>query len=671
MPSFKYCGCYETAIVKAVNARTYKDDKNDKVLQTIKFNRKIRDLFATDFQFGVIGKKKLGKSTFVQTVLPDAKVKDADANIGTTKLTPYIITDLVTLNDYPHFDSTDLSHKIQFMFTRFLIDHIFFVCDSKERMESEGTMDVFDLIKNGCGDNFTILLNRIDDSLKDCSNHSDYGYNVLVELKKEILLGNRNDRRSIGVEYNKNMIFTYLERLDDRVNLDQLDRMENLNANRKKRLDCLANLKKIKDRLAVFDQIYSFQEIWKKFDDLAGDDVFKKALNQENSRDMQKILFMLKIIKDLNLINDEDIIELYTVLIELEKNEKLVGKILINENLTIKSDVENLEKNLAELKAIITKLKFKNLETLVQEKIYDLDKCKTKIESFRKLGEREKESLKFNSYNSKLNNGYEDILTNLLLISYLKLDTIFHLEKSMREQINTEISIIENNNSVEMCTDISICTHEKVYETFYGIILNKIPNREKYIETKREIENKRKNNKPKHKFIWIRYKNANHKNLLNFDKNDIIEKNGYTPIDSFKTIVKDFKDHGLKNPVIRSNFENDFLISSMEHFVTSRYHTFKVFDEKKIDLNNKRIKIETEEGKNKGCKKLTLDKNTCDSSDDDCEIIDSLENLEDQFFGRNKKNPKFVPKSNRNQVIATLEDFFKTDEDTFVVFYDT
>ena len=235
-PSIKYLGCMERAIVEAIKASTYEDNQDDKILQTIKLNREIRDIFCADFQFGVIGKKKCGKSTFVQTILPNAKVPDADANIGTKKLTPYRFTDFVTLNDYPHFDGTDISPKIQFFFTKFLIDHIFFICDTKETMDTNSAMDIFDLIKNGCGDHFTILLNRVDDCLKDCGNDSDFE-KALANHKNEVLVGEKSGRRSIGIEYREKVVFTCLRRIDAKSDLDEVDRM--------KKTDCVLMSEKV------------------------------------------------------------------------------------------------------------------------------------------------------------------------------------------------------------------------------------------------------------------------------------------------------------------------------------------------------------------------------------------------------------------------------------------
>ena len=445
-PAFKYNGCFERAIVEAIKAGTYEDDKNDKTLQTIKLNREIRDIFCADFQFGVIGRKKCGKSTFVQTILPNVKVPDADANIGTTKLTPYRLTDSVTLNDYPHFDSTDISHKIQFFFTRFLIDHIFFICDAKERMDSEATMDIFDLIKNGCGDHFTILLNRVDDCLKDCVSHSDYGIAALKNLKNEVLVSEKSGRRGIGIEYKKKVLFTCLRRMNAKSDLDEVDRMKT---------------------------------------------------------------------------------------------------------------------------------------------------------------------------------------TNGVLMS------------------------------------------EKVHEIVKEIILNKITKKEELIKERTALEETFATNKPKNKLIWIKNKNLVLKYFLRFDEISISKTEGFDTINSFKELIGDLKKYGFKNPVIRANLDGDIMISSMEDFKKTDYHTFTV-DDRIISLDgskHKKIKIETKNGENKWFLIITLDKANCESIDG-YNIIDSFECLEDQFYSRSKPTPSFILKSNRNIKISSLEDFFIKGEDTFFVVYD-
>jgi len=186
-------------------------------MRTKELNRQIRDIFEADFQFAIIGKKKLGKSTFLETIIPGADA-NASAIEGTVEIKPFKITDLVILNDYPHFDSLESSHKIQFMFTRKLLDHIFFVCDAKERMDADGTKEIFELIKNACGDNFTILLNRSDDLIKE-SKSDDYGQKMLDELKIDVL-------KRIGHRYEKNIIFTYLEKIKFNTNLSLVDKIK-------------------------------------------------------------------------------------------------------------------------------------------------------------------------------------------------------------------------------------------------------------------------------------------------------------------------------------------------------------------------------------------------------------------------------------------------------------
>jgi hypothetical protein len=218
-PNIKNCGSYEKKIYEAISRGTYKNDVKDNLLQTILLNRQIRNIFQADFQFAIIGKKKLGKSTFLETIIPSANA-NASAIEATVEIKPFKITERVTLNDYPHFDSTDSSHKIQFMFTRKLMDHIFFVCDAKERMDSEGTIEIFEIIKNSCGDNFTIILNKCDEYIKE-SKLNDYE-KVLEDLKTSVL--NR-----IGDRYEKNLIFTYLEKIGFESNLSLIDKMNRTN----------------------------------------------------------------------------------------------------------------------------------------------------------------------------------------------------------------------------------------------------------------------------------------------------------------------------------------------------------------------------------------------------------------------------------------------------------
>ena len=552
-------------------------------------------------------------------------VQDADANIGTTKITPYRITDLLTLNDYPHFDSTHVSHKIQFMFTRFLIDHIFLLCDAKERMDSEGTMEIFDIIKDGCGDHFTILLNKIDDSLKDCSSHKDFGKDVLSELKREVLVGSKDGRRGIGTEYGSYVIFTYLVKIDNKVNLDELDRMKKLNElennDRVKKLKWL-EVSNIKNRLNTIDNLNDIE--MKEF---IGEEIFNtlnesKQKNQNYSTDMLKIIFILKIMKELNLIEADNIVELHQILSELDKH-------YVMHSSPAKFERNNIVKHLKENLKAINRLKI----------IGRLEILESAINEALTLPESDLDKYVKHDYFT---------LSISIINDFLKQKFVM--------QTKSDIRRLESINSVY--------TYHEVREKFFKIILNKIPKNEELKKNPEIII--REMNKSNSKLIWIKDENTISKYLIKFDQDDAVNENEYETINSFSEIKRNFKKRHF-NPVIRPNLENELIISSIEDFKKSNYHTYSVFDE--VDSNYKKIKIVTEQGKFRTSIIITSDKQPCESSDDEYVIINSLEYLEKTFF--DIKNPKFAPKSNRNMVISILEDFFKTDETTFVVFSDT
>ena len=197
-----------------------------------------------------------------------------------------------------------------------------------------------------------------------------------------------------------------------------------------------------------------------------------------------------------------------------------------------------------------------------------------------------------------------------------------------------------------------------------------LPKNEKLIKERTALEETFSKNKPKHKLIWIKNKNLILKYFLRFDEISISKTDGFDTINSFEEIIEDLKKHGFKSPEIRANLDGDIMISSMEDCKKTYYHTFTV-DDRKVSwdgLKHKKIKIETENGEDHRFLIITLDKPNCESIQG-VNKIDSFECLEDQFYSRRKPNPSFILKSDRNTKISTLEDFFKTEEDTFLVVY--
>ena len=217
-PLIPYDGCYENIIRNNENyiLSNQTDDKTKKILKTILLNRKIRDILCQDFLFGVVGKSNCGKSTFIQ------KITGANANasptISTRKMTPYKIKDSLILIDYPHYDSTDISHKLQLDFSKYLLDHIFMVCTAIERMDSVETMELFNLIKNCSGDNVTVILNKTDQIFQDCKSEDDFRIQNagLVELIDEV--------KTLRLEAScaSNVLITCLTTIDDLQELDKI-----------------------------------------------------------------------------------------------------------------------------------------------------------------------------------------------------------------------------------------------------------------------------------------------------------------------------------------------------------------------------------------------------------------------------------------------------------------
>ena len=132
-----------------------------KILKSVQINYQIRDLLTKDYFIGVVGKKKCGKSTFIETFLPGVNAH-ADVKVATTEITPYQIVESVVIFDFPHFESTEYGHKLQFVFSRFILDYLFFICDAKERTDSNDTTNFLNLIKSSCGSRFCVLLNQAD-----------------------------------------------------------------------------------------------------------------------------------------------------------------------------------------------------------------------------------------------------------------------------------------------------------------------------------------------------------------------------------------------------------------------------------------------------------------------------------------------------------------------------
>jgi hypothetical protein len=206
---------------------------------------------------------------------------------------------------------------------------------------------------------------------------------------------------------------------------------------------------------------------------------------------------------------------------------------------------------------------------------------------------------------------------------------------------------------------INILMRDKLYKKIYDIM-------EKQIQDEKEFDQIKKNIAIKFNYM-IKFNEA----FKNLKKHDLIE--------TFEMLVNTLKRiYKLKNPVIRPMLpkkiaenknecnETEIIISTLEDFIDKTDdHTFTVTDVKKGSTSDKEIKIINAKGK-VSIKIITLDETNCVSREG-FDIIDSFETLQNHFKTKQNPNPRFKLQSNPDTEISSLDEFFKTIEDTFLV----
>jgi GTP-binding protein EngB required for normal cell division len=140
-----------------------------KILKSIAINYQIREVLKREFFFGIIGQSKSGKSTFLEKLLPGENA-NATSREPTTEIKPFEIVDGVTILDYPHFDSTDINHQLQFLFSRFLLDYVFFVCRADDRTDLKDVNMFLELSNVSFKNRFIVLLNKADSVWRETKN---------------------------------------------------------------------------------------------------------------------------------------------------------------------------------------------------------------------------------------------------------------------------------------------------------------------------------------------------------------------------------------------------------------------------------------------------------------------------------------------------------------------
>ena len=151
------------------------------IIKTIRINYQIREILKQDFFYAAVGNKKSGKSTFIEQMLPGSD-SAASSRINTTEIKPHKIFDSVTLFDFPHFESNDINHKLQFLFSRFLFDYSFCILAANVQTDSSDSTNLLEIVNMSFDHRFTVLLNHADQFWLNKKNNVD-DYATKEELK--------------------------------------------------------------------------------------------------------------------------------------------------------------------------------------------------------------------------------------------------------------------------------------------------------------------------------------------------------------------------------------------------------------------------------------------------------------------------------------------------------
>ena len=197
----------------------WSEEKDKLIFKLILINKQIRDILSKYYLFGSIGTKNAGKSRFVELITNRKTNSDV---AETTKFSKaYSILDekktLIkgydefVIIDYPHANSNSLSEKIEFYFTRQLLDHIYLIFNSEDAATTDNENNLFSLVKNNNFSRFYILYNKSDrffepDDNSDDDDSNDESYQKNNSIKFQKLKGNVISR--LGRDLESQVFFT-------------------------------------------------------------------------------------------------------------------------------------------------------------------------------------------------------------------------------------------------------------------------------------------------------------------------------------------------------------------------------------------------------------------------------------------------------------------------------
>ncbi len=119
----------------------------------------------------------------------------------------------MTILDYPHFDSTDINHQLQFVFSRFLLDYVFFVCRADDRTDLTDVNMFLELCNVSFNNRFIVLLNKADSVWRETINGEvSYTTVALVDTKSKV--AEKLENKSLKRVFLTCLNYEYLDEYD-------------------------------------------------------------------------------------------------------------------------------------------------------------------------------------------------------------------------------------------------------------------------------------------------------------------------------------------------------------------------------------------------------------------------------------------------------------------------
>ncbi|RNA30136.1 lipase, partial [Brachionus plicatilis] len=189
-----YLGYIETFISKNIKIEKHSNPEEQKLLVTIWYNRRIREILCENYFLGVIGTKKTGKSTFSQ-LLTDQNASISSVN-ATETAKPYVLYNdpNLILIDFAHFDNIRAENKLEFFFSVSFLNRACLIFDAQHKAETNSISNLFNLIRHASMDKYTVVFNKCDNLLKDLSGDFTGFKN---EICRNLKIENTDDKEKV------------------------------------------------------------------------------------------------------------------------------------------------------------------------------------------------------------------------------------------------------------------------------------------------------------------------------------------------------------------------------------------------------------------------------------------------------------------------------------------